>query len=244
MTQEYEYDAFGNEQSPSANDTNPLRYCGEYFDAETGTIYLRARYYDPSIGRFTSADTVLQIMVELSSGIEVPDPLSLNRYTYCHNNPVMYVDQNGKEALIVIGGITITLGQAIAIGAVAVTAAGLMMSPSAREAISDATQRAQIESLYLMTELAHQTFEFSISVVDGMMEIYNGVSTWFINTTDEIGAWSSQTLDDYITFFKEHTKLNGSKSRTNDKHTKPRPGRDSEKKKQNKNWKGNPNKRP
>ncbi|WP_343252806.1 RHS repeat-associated core domain-containing protein [Ligaoa zhengdingensis] len=95
VTQEYEYDAFGNEQNPSANDTNPLRYCGEYFDAETGTIYLRARYYDPRIGRFTSADTVLQMMVELSSGIEVPDPLSLNRYTYCHNNPVMYVDQNG-----------------------------------------------------------------------------------------------------------------------------------------------------
>ncbi|WP_343252804.1 RHS repeat-associated core domain-containing protein [Ligaoa zhengdingensis] len=95
VTQEYEYDAFGNEQNPSANDMNPMRYCGEYFDAETGTIYLRARYYDPSIGRFTSADTVLQIMVELSSGIEVPDPLSLNRYTYCHNNPVMYVDQNG-----------------------------------------------------------------------------------------------------------------------------------------------------
>ncbi len=96
VTQEYEYDAFGNEQNPSANDTNPLRYCGEYFDAETSTIYLRARYYDPSIGRFTSADTVLQIMVELSSGIEVPDPLSLNRYTYCHNNPVKYMDSTGN----------------------------------------------------------------------------------------------------------------------------------------------------
>ena len=34
-----------------------LRYCGEYFDNETGTYYLRARYYDPAIGRFTQQDT-------------------------------------------------------------------------------------------------------------------------------------------------------------------------------------------
>ena len=41
-----------------------------------------------------------------------------------------------------------------------------------------------------------------------------------------------------VTYFAaEHTKLSGSKKRTNDKHTKPRPGRATEKKKQNKNWK-------
>jgi RHS repeat-associated protein len=38
-------------------------------------------------------------------------------------------------------------------------------------------------------------------------------------------------------YFKEHTKLNGSKKRTNDKHTKPRPGRLTEKKKQKPGWK-------
>ncbi|WP_425516137.1 RHS repeat-associated core domain-containing protein [Ligaoa zhengdingensis] len=87
VTQEYEYDAFGNEQNPSANDTNPLRYCGEYFDAETGTIYLRARYYDLRIGRFTSADSFLG---------NANDPLSLNRYTYCKNNPILYIDPSGN----------------------------------------------------------------------------------------------------------------------------------------------------
>ena len=39
---EYRYDAFGLEIEPDANDTNPFRYCGEYFDKETGTVYLRA----------------------------------------------------------------------------------------------------------------------------------------------------------------------------------------------------------
>lgn len=46
----YDYDAFGNEKNPNVNDNNVFRYCGEYFDKETGTIYLRARCYDPMIG--------------------------------------------------------------------------------------------------------------------------------------------------------------------------------------------------
>ena len=52
----YEYDAFGNELAPDESDTNPYRYCSEYFDKETGTIYLRARYYSPNHGRFTQLD--------------------------------------------------------------------------------------------------------------------------------------------------------------------------------------------
>ena len=39
------------------DDTNPWRYCGEYFDAETNTIYLRARHYQPTTGRLLSEDT-------------------------------------------------------------------------------------------------------------------------------------------------------------------------------------------
>ena len=34
-----------------------FRYCGEYFDKETGTLYLRARYYDPGLGRFITEDS-------------------------------------------------------------------------------------------------------------------------------------------------------------------------------------------
>ena len=59
VTKDYRYDAFGVEQNPDLDDTNMWRYCGEYFDVETGTVYLRARYYDPIIGRFTQQDTTL-----------------------------------------------------------------------------------------------------------------------------------------------------------------------------------------
>jgi len=43
VTRTYRYDAFGNELNQNPNDTNPFRYASEYYDGETGSIYLRAR---------------------------------------------------------------------------------------------------------------------------------------------------------------------------------------------------------
>lgn len=66
---------------------NPFRYCGEYYDQETGSIYLRARYYDPVLGRFTQEDSYRG---------NIADPLSLNVYTYCYNNPIRFFDPTGN----------------------------------------------------------------------------------------------------------------------------------------------------
>ncbi|MGG1475210.1 RHS repeat-associated core domain-containing protein, partial [Brevibacillus agri] len=65
---------------------NPFAYAGEMYDKESGFYYLRARYYDPKMGRFVSEDTVKG---------QVDNPLSLNRYTYVENNPLRYVDPTG-----------------------------------------------------------------------------------------------------------------------------------------------------
>ena len=81
ITKTYEYDAFGNEENPVSTDDNPFRYAGEYYDKETGTYYLRARYYDPVIGRFTQED---------------PARHSTNWYLYCYCNPVRYIDPSGN----------------------------------------------------------------------------------------------------------------------------------------------------
>ena len=52
----------------------------------TGLYYYGARYYDPEIGRFITADTIIQSPY---------DPQTFNRYTYCRNNPLKYIDPTG-----------------------------------------------------------------------------------------------------------------------------------------------------
>ena len=89
----YEYDAFGNELTLRESDSNPFRYAGQYYDKETGTYYLRARYYDPSVGRFTQQDGW--------QFADPNDPLSLNLYTYCLDNPVLYVDPEGTIVITI-----------------------------------------------------------------------------------------------------------------------------------------------
>ena len=69
--------------------TTPFGYRGEYTDAETGYVYLRARYYDPEMGRFLSEDPVRD---------------GMNWYVYAGNNPIMFVDPLGLEKIVVSGG--------------------------------------------------------------------------------------------------------------------------------------------
>ncbi|RFB34844.1 wall-associated protein [Brevibacillus sp. VP] len=83
----YEYDLWGNVESKQEKMSNPFLYAGEMYDEESGLIYLRARYYDPNDGRFITEDTYKG---------QVDNPLSLNRYTYVHNNPVSNVDPTGN----------------------------------------------------------------------------------------------------------------------------------------------------
>ena len=81
----------------------PYRYTGKEQDDSTGLYFYEARYYDPVLGRFISADTI------------VPDPLdpqSLNRYSYAANNPILYNDPSGHcpwcaiAVFAVVGGVT------------------------------------------------------------------------------------------------------------------------------------------
>ncbi|WP_133051130.1 RHS repeat-associated core domain-containing protein, partial [Ruminiclostridium hungatei] len=85
----YYYDAFGNIVEQTGNVNNNITYAGYQYDAETDLYYLNARYYDSKIARFLTQDTYTG---------DPNDPLSLNLYTYCHNEPVMYVDPTGNTA--------------------------------------------------------------------------------------------------------------------------------------------------
>lgn len=119
VTHSYRYNAFGEEKDPDPEDTNPFRYCGEYYDAETGTYYLRARHYDPQNGRFTQQDTHWntansiygdnpQRINEREDGLGlktytyVPQISAImqsgNLYVYCINNPIALCDSLGEAA--------------------------------------------------------------------------------------------------------------------------------------------------
>ena len=87
----YEYDPWGNIRSQTEAVDNPIKYAGEYYDDELGMYYLRARYYDPAVGRFISRD--------IKEG-DISSPLDMNRYVYCRNNPVKYVDPSGESFTI------------------------------------------------------------------------------------------------------------------------------------------------
>lgn len=65
-----------------ASSANPRWYTGHPEDAETGLLYLGARYYDPVLGRFYAVDPV---------AFTEKNPHSFNRYAYGNNNPYRYI---------------------------------------------------------------------------------------------------------------------------------------------------------
>ncbi|AVQ47666.1 hypothetical protein C7M60_18725 [Clostridium botulinum] len=67
---------------------NPYRYKGYRYDNETGLYYLKSRYYNPELGRFISADAVVGKTGEI---------LSHNLFSYCANNPVNAIDEDGNR---------------------------------------------------------------------------------------------------------------------------------------------------
>jgi len=61
-------------------------YTGQEIDRSTGLYFYQSRFYDPEIGRFIQADTVIP---------EPADGQTFNRYTYVNNNPFKYTDPTG-----------------------------------------------------------------------------------------------------------------------------------------------------
>ena len=94
----YNYDSWGQNIQPTVPpiglDTlgteNKFKFTGEALDPQTNLYYLRARYYDPTVGRFISKD-------RLSGALAVP--LSRNRYIYALANPIGLLDPSGFAAI-------------------------------------------------------------------------------------------------------------------------------------------------
>ena len=112
----YTYDAPGElDTDPLAVETNYL-YTGQQFDVNTELYSLRARYYDPGIGRFLTRDTW---------AYDYNNPFELNRYVYVANNPVRYIDPSGFQAK---EGYASLLGFLGGVSAPSLTEVGLVMT--------------------------------------------------------------------------------------------------------------------
>jgi RHS repeat-associated protein len=83
-----DYDIFGQVRA-SSGASSVFGFTGEQFDAETGFTFLRARYLDPRLGRFLSADSIQP---------NAPGTQGYNLYTYVANNPTTWVDPSGHFA--------------------------------------------------------------------------------------------------------------------------------------------------
>ena len=90
----YEYDAWGNITAQEEAIPNRFKYTGQQLDPVTQQYYLRARFYNPVIARFTQEDTYR------GDG--------LNLYAYCANNPVFYVDPSGFASTNTVGYANVT----------------------------------------------------------------------------------------------------------------------------------------
>jgi len=88
ITDEYEYDAYGNSFTKQGTTPNNYLYRGEQYDPDLGLYYLRTRYYNPTTGRFLSRDPL--------DGRAL-DPASLHKYLYADGDPVNGIDPSGRE---------------------------------------------------------------------------------------------------------------------------------------------------
>ena len=122
-----EYTPFGEmwieiREDANTKDLNyiPYRFTSKEWDSETGLYSFPARYFEPKLSRWMSADP---------AGFEIIDPQenssllisAANWYSYSENNPVKYKDPDGKLPTVVVGAITGGLIGAIAGGISAVS---------------------------------------------------------------------------------------------------------------------------
>ena len=101
---EYTYDAWGKPLTTTGSlastvgAKNPYRYRSYPYDTENGLYHLRSRYYSPEVERFLNGDSIDNLGV---SGTVT----GYSMFSYCENNPVKYVDSEGKFICAITGAI-------------------------------------------------------------------------------------------------------------------------------------------
>ena len=195
----YSYDAWGvpttlfDTSGCSIATINPFRYRGYYYDPETQLYYLQSRYYDPVVGRLISSDDATVLLFQHSRD-------SLNLWSYVYNTPVIFKDIMGYSGVLVIaGGVTISLGQALAYlaGAAALVAAlALIFDAGFRRYLTQvfATVRTYVIDTvdYLKTVIAEV-----VTVAKKSRQYSGNEDHHIVAHTDPRADWSRKLLQRY-----------------------------------------------
>ena len=96
IKESYGYGAFGEDLYQNQGKMQPFGYTGYQRDSVSGTYYAQAREYLAESGRFAGQDLIVGF---------TEYPKTLNRYNYCWNNSLIYVDYDGKFPTIIAGAI-------------------------------------------------------------------------------------------------------------------------------------------
>ena len=91
VTDTYVYEAFGELLASTGSSDNAYRYTGEQYDSGLNQYYLRARYYDQGVGRFSQMDTWMG---------RSQDPVTLHKYLYANADTVNGIDPSGRATLM------------------------------------------------------------------------------------------------------------------------------------------------
>jgi RHS repeat-associated protein len=165
VTEEILYKPFGEQMNVSEE---KYTYNGKERD-ETGLYYYGARYYDPAIGRFVTRDPLIGTK---------ESPQTLNRYVYCINNPLTYVDPTGMQSQDPQQTVEDIFGKLQDI------------NPNELKDIQELLDAGeQLEALMKILDLLG--FEY-IPMEDGTLSVDLGDDNWYtIKIDNEMGNWGS-----------------------------------------------------
>lgn len=177
LASSYQYDAFGAIRKQTGTVENDFLYTGQQFDPETGLYYLRARYYDPEIGRFITKDPIPQ----------------LNLFTYANNSPINFYDPSGMSlkqielALSATSAVVSAIGIGILVKGALVATPLLPVVPHASLGVMVAAGTAASSFFAIAAVLSGASLALTAgeSIYNSYKSISSGISS---NSTYETGC--------------------------------------------------------
>jgi len=134
VLERHDYLPFGEEWNPPPS-AAPRKFTGKERDAETGFDYFGARYLSATTGRFTTTDPAYTL------GENLIDPQRWNRYAYVRNNPLRFIDPDGRDTWDLAIGFAQGIGHA---------ALGVVTGPIALATNPAAVGRALAQDIRLL----------------------------------------------------------------------------------------------